>query len=235
MIRVTNLYKQFGPLEVLKGVDLSLSTSGIVTILGPNGSGKTTLIKSILGMVIPDKGEIYVNDYHVNGKVDYRKGIDYLPQIARFPENLTVKELVALIKDLRQAKTRDHQLIQHFRLEPFLEKKLGTLSGGTRQKVNLLLTMMFDSDVVILDEPTSGLDPVALTRLKELLLEEKKRGKLIIVTTHILDFVENHADQVIFILEGAIYYQGTVEELLQKGENKTLERAIANILEQHNV
>lgn len=235
MIRVNKLVKNFGKVEVLKALDLDIRSGGIFAILGPNGSGKTTLIKSILGLVIPGSGEILVNDSSVLKKHDYRKEIDYLPQIASFPNNLTVSELIKMVKDLRKKPTREDALITLFGLQGFLDKKLGNLSGGTRQKVNLVLAFMFNSPLVILDEPTSGLDPVSLIHLKRLIREEKSKGKTILITSHIMDFVEEMSDEIVFLLDGRIYFQGTTEELKKQTGEHDLEHAIAAILKEDYV
>ena len=165
-------------------MELDIHQGGIFAILGPNGSGKTTLIKTILGMVIPNKGTISVMDSKIKNKWKYRQDINYLPQIANFPGNLKVKELIAMIKDIRQKPSDEQKLISLFGLEPFLDKKLSNLSGGTKQKVNIVLTFMFDSPLIILDEPTNGLDPLALIRLKQLIAEEKAKGKTFLITSH---------------------------------------------------
>ncbi len=233
MIEITNLHKKFGKVEVLDSVSLTIADKGIFAILGPNGSGKTTLIKSILGMVIPQTGEIKIDGEVVKGKYEYRKNIDYLPQIARFPDNITVTELIGMIKNLRNREANDMELVQMFGLEPFLDKKLGNLSGGTKQKVNLVLAFMFDSPLLILDEPTTGLDPVSLIHLKDLIRKEKEAGKTILITTHIMDFVETMADEIVFLLEGNIYFKGTVAELKQKSNRNDLEHAIATILSEN--
>ncbi|KAA3631055.1 MAG: ABC transporter ATP-binding protein [Bacteroidetes bacterium] len=230
MVNIQHLYKSFGPVDVLQGVNLKIDESGIVAILGPNGSGKTTLIKSMLGMVIPQKGEIFIDEQQVLGKWEYRNDISYMPQIANFPQNLRVKELINMIKNLRTETSLDQELIEQFKLQPFLDKKLGTLSGGTRQKVNIVLTFMFDSPLIILDEPTTGLDPVALIYLKQLIAEEKAKGKTILITTHIMNLVEEVADRVIFLLDGNIYFDGTVDALKQQTQQENLEHAIAEIL-----
>lgn len=230
MVEIVDLHKKFGKNNVLNGVDLNINEGGIFAVLGPNGSGKTTIIKSILGMVIPDNGTIKVFNTNIKKNSNYRSKIDYLPQIANFPSNLKVIELIKMIKDLRGQTNNDQKLIETFKLQPFLNKKLGTLSGGTKQKVNLLLTFMFDSPIVILDEPTTGLDPISLIRLKELIAAEKKKGKAILITSHIMSFVEEVADQIVFILEGKIYFKGSIEELKTKTEQNDFEHAIANIL-----
>ena len=231
MIKIEKLYKKFGQNEVLKGIDVDFDRPGITAVLGPNGSGKTTLMKSILGMVIPDKGNIEINGESVLGAFLYRDKIDYLPQIARFPENLKVRELFRMIKDLRGQAAKDDELIAYFQLEPFLDKRLGNLSGGTRQKVNIVLAFMYDSPILMLDEPTSGLDPVALIRLKDLILKEKAKGKIILITTHIMSLVEEMSDELIFLLEGKIHFRGTVHQLKNQYNESSLERAIARILQ----
>ena len=230
MIEVKDLYKKFGKNEVLKGLNLTIEKEGIFTILGPNGSGKTTLIKSILGMVLPDSGDILIDEENVKKQWDYRFNIDYMPQIANFPTNLSVDELFDMIIDLRGSEKRKDDLVKLFGLGEFLNKKLGNLSGGTKQKVNIVLSFMFDSPIIILDEPTTGLDPVSLIRLKDLIMSEKERGKTILITTHIMDFVEQISDQIVFILEGVIYFRGTVNELKTKTNQESIERAIASIL-----
>jgi len=233
MITIQNLSKSFGSLSVLKSLDLDLEQGGQITaILGPNGSGKTTLIKSILGMVLPDKGSINFEGKSIKGQWAYRKRIDYLPQIARFPENLTVSELLRMVQDLRGGKPQAERLIQRFALEPFLNKRLGTLSGGTRQKVNIVQALMYDSPVLILDEPTNGLDPVALLQLKKLLEEERQNGKLILITTHIMSFVEQMADEVVFLLEGKVHFRGNQQQLKERYNAANLEHAIAAILQE---
>lgn len=234
MVSIQNLHKKFSKNVVLNGVDLNIREGGIFAVLGPNGSGKTTLIKSILGMVIPNKGKISVLGKNIKSSSDYRHKIDYLPQIANFPNNLKVNELITMIKDLRGGSANDKDLISLFKLEPFLNKKLGTLSGGTKQKVNIVLTFMFNSPLIILDEPTSGLDPISLIRLKKLIQEEKEKGKTIIITSHIMSFVEEVSDEIVFILEGQIYFKGSISELKTKTNQPDFEHAIASILTENH-
>lgn len=235
MVSIQNLHKQFGALKVLNGLELDIREKGIIAVLGPNGSGKTTLIKSLLGMVVPDKGEISIAGSNIRKRWNYRQEIDYLPQIANFPGNLKVQELITMIKDLRGKPAREKELIEYFRLQPFLDKKLNKLSGGTQQKVNLVLCFMFDSQLVILDEPTSGLDPVALLQLRNLLQEEKEKGKTILITSHIMNFVEEVADRIVFLLEGKIYFDGTVAEIKSSTGQPDFEHAIAKLLSEDHV
>lgn len=235
MIKINNLHKKFGKLIVLNGLDLQIDSGGIFAILGPNGSGKTTLIKSVLGMVIPNSGDIKIDDKSVLKQWNYRNRINYLPQIANFPSNLTVNELIAMVKNLRPKEAHDKDLIDLFGLESFLDKKLGNLSGGTKQKVNIVLTFMFDSDLIILDEPTTGLDPISLIHLKEIIQKEKEKGKTILITTHIMSFVEEVADEIVFLLDGDIHFKGSVADLKSQTDQNDLEHAIANLMSKENV
>lgn len=230
MISIKNLEKSFGKNNVLKGVDLEVKDKGIFAILGPNGSGKTTIIKSILGMVIPGSGDIVIDGENIKGRWDYRKNISYLPQIAHFPENLTVKELITMVKDIRGQEGNELPLIERFKLQSFMNSRLRNLSGGTRQKVNIVLCFMFNSRYIVLDEPTSGLDPVAMMTLRELIHEEKAKGKVILLTTHIMDIVEELADEIVFLLEGKIFFKGTLEDMREMTGEHKLERSIARIL-----
>ncbi|MDX9905114.1 MAG: ABC transporter ATP-binding protein [Bacteroidales bacterium] len=230
-MKIIDLHKAYGRFDVLKGVDLELKDGAISAVLGPNGSGKTTLIKCLLGMVIGQKGEILYHGEPVGQSWAYRSEIGYLPQIARFPENLKVKELVAMIRDIRNQPAETDALVTLFGLEAFMKKPLRQLSGGTRQKVNILIAFMFDSPVYILDEPTVGLDPLALIRFKELLMAEKRKGKAILMTTHIVHLVEELADEVVFLLEGKVYFEGDVKALKELNGSENLEESIAKILE----
>jgi Cu-processing system ATP-binding protein len=229
MIEIRNIHKSFGKLPVLKGVNVQMEPGKIYAFLGPNGSGKTTLIKSILGLVNPDAGEILVNGENVKNNWQYKNRIGYMPQIARFPENLNMMELLRMTKDIRKAPSYEEEYIRYFELEDFRKKALKNLSGGMKQKVNAILTFMFNPDILIFDEPSAGLDPVSHIKLKDLILQEKDNGKTILLTTHILSEVEELADEVIFLLDGKIYFQGPVSELLYSQDETRLDRAIAKI------
>lgn len=230
MIEIQNLNKSYKKNHVLKDISISISGPGIVALLGPNGSGKTTLLKCFLGMVLPNSGEILFNGKSTLNEYLYREKVSYLSQIARFPENLTVIELITLMKEIKQGQTREDQFIKMFNLEKELDKKMGSLSGGTRQKVNITLALMHNDPLIILDEPSTGLDPLSLRELKEFIQKEKESGKLILITTHILSLAEELADDVIFLLEGNIFFNGKLNTLLSDQDETNLENAIAHIL-----
>lgn len=234
MIEINQLYKKFDRLEVLKGIDLSLQAGKATAILGPNGSGKTTLIKSLLGMVIPNQGEVIINGEKVINRYAYRKHLNYLPQIANFPGNLSVKELIQMVADIKGIKVDPAELLEKFGIEDKLHAKFAHLSGGTKQKVNIVMCFMSSAPLIIMDEPTTGLDPLSLTILKKMIMVEKEKGNTVVLTSHIMSFVEDVVDDVVFILDGKIYFEGSIEQLRSKHGSRNLEDAIASILITHD-
>lgn len=235
MIKIENLKKRFGKLQVLKGIDLELPGKQAVAIIGPNGSGKTTMIKSILGQVLPDEGNIFINGEKVSRHWDYRRNIGYMSQISRFPENMKIRELFSMVKDIRDdVKTYDEELLHTYQLEKMYQKALGTLSGGTKQKVSAALAFLFDPQILILDEPTAGLDPIATEQIKAKIFKEKEKGKLIIITSHIMSDIEELADTIVFIIEGNIQFVMPMDELKEKTGEKTFSKAMAKVMEEYN-
>jgi len=260
LISIRNLKKSFGKNLVLKGINLTLNKGSIVAIMGPNGSGKTTLLKSILGLVKFDSGEIYVKDMQVNGDAEYRRHIGYMPQNSCFPENLKVKEVISMLKDVRgtspplpapvqrqagltpSPKERgslpegevkngyDEELINKLNINDVYNKQIGTLSGGTKQRVSSAVAFLFNQEIIILDEPTAGLDPVSTEIVKQKIVDEKNKGKLIIITSHVVSEVEELADRVIFLLEGNVHVDNSVSELIAGTNETSLNKAIAQII-----
>jgi Cu-processing system ATP-binding protein len=233
-VEVRGLCKRFGRQEVLRGLDLTLEPGRITAVVGPNAAGKTTLIKSILGLVRPDRhgGGVAVDGIPVNGSPAYRERIGYMPQAARFPEHLTGREVLQFLKDLRGRPTNlDEELLTRFRLEPSLDKPVRTLSGGTRQKLNAVAAFLFRPSLLILDEPTAGLDPVAAGVLKDKVLRAPGEGATVLLTSHIMSEIEELAQDIVFLMEGTIAFQGTVEMLVAQSGEARLERAIARRLE----
>lgn len=205
MIDIRNINKSYGRFKVLKSVCLEFEKGQILTLMGPNGSGKTTLLKCILGLVLPDSGDILVNNSNVRNNFEYRNKIGYMPQTAHFPENIKVSDIIQIVREIRGEKTAvDFEIFDTFGIENFAYKKISTLSQGMKQKVSASLTFMFDSEILILDEPTVGLDPLSAEYLKEKILKEKEKGKLILITTHILNEVKVLSDRLIFLLEGEV-------------------------------
>lgn len=231
MIQITELKKHFGKLEVLKGINLNIENGMVYAIVGPNASGKTTLIKSILGLVKPDSGIIEIDGEPINSDCRYRQNLGYMPQIARFPDNLKVREVLRLVRDLRgNPEGTDDELTNIFKLEKEMDKALKNLSGGTRQKVSAVIAFLFRPRTIILDEPTAGLDPVSSSALKRKITQECKKGKTFILTSHIMSEIEELADRIVFLLDGSIYFQGSVDMVQQHTHESSLERAIAALI-----
>lgn len=227
MLRLSHLTKSFGRLPVVKDVSVDFGRSQIVCLIGPNGSGKTTLIKCILGLVIPDSGKIVVNSHQVGGSWNYRRAIGYMPQISRFPDNIKVRQLFEMIRDIRQHRgAYDEELYEAFQLKQIEEKRMSTLSGGMRQKVNAALAFLFNPGILILDEPTAGLDPAASETLKEKILACRTDGKLIVITTHNMNDVEELADQVMLLHDGNLKFFGALSELKSRTGSAKLSRAL---------
>jgi Cu-processing system ATP-binding protein len=231
MIRVENLSKHFGKLHALNAMDLRIRGGLVTAVLGPNGAGKTTLIKSILGLVKPDSGSILLDEAPIDAAGKYRERIGYMPQIPRYPENLKVREILHMIKDLRgRFDDLDEELVELFELEKQFEKPFKTLSGGNRQRVSASLAFLFRPDILFLDEPTAGLDPVASSTLKDKILRERRAGKTFVLTSHVMSEVEELADVVIYLLDGSVYFEDTVRALLDRTGESTLERAMARMM-----
>ncbi|MDZ4673746.1 MAG: ABC transporter ATP-binding protein [Gemmatimonadota bacterium] len=231
VIEAVGLEKRFGRLPVLQGLDLSISAGGITALVGPNAAGKSTFIKAVLGLVRPDRGQLSVLGQRPEAGESYRERVGYMPQAARFPENLTGHEVIRLLSGLRgHPADQDLELVKTFGLVPELAKPVRTLSGGTRQKLNAVVAFLFRPALVILDEPTAGLDPVSSAQLKDKVLAAPGQGTTVLLTSHLMGEVEELADRVAFLLEGRVRFHDTVAALReQTGEHK-LERAVARLM-----
>lgn len=232
MIEINNLSKRFGKLKALDELNLAFKGGECVALIGPNGSGKTTLIKSILGMVVPDEGTILFNKKSILKDWKYRSQIGYMPQMGRYPDNMTIGQVIHMMKDIRKTEKEslDEELIENFNLNSIMDKRMRTLSGGTRQKVSASLAFLFNANVFILDEPTAGLDPVSAEILKEKIIKEKSKGKLVIITSHVLSELDDIINQVVYMQDGKLKFQKEIALLqAETGEHK-LSKAIAKII-----
>jgi Cu-processing system ATP-binding protein len=235
MIEIKGLTKNFGKYQVLKSINLKIDSGKVTAIVGPNGSGKTTLIKIILGLVKPSDGKIEVDGEEISNNYLYRNKIGYMPQIVRYPDNLSSNELFTLVKELRtNSDISSKELIDVFNLTSEMEKPFKTLSGGTKQKVSATIAFAFSPLIYFLDEPTAGLDPVSSSSFKDLIFKERSKNKTIILTSHNMSEVQELADEIIFLLEGEIKFKGTLKELLNSSKEVNLERTLAELMNRKN-
>jgi Cu-processing system ATP-binding protein len=231
MISIQQLEKNFGRLQALKKVSVDFAAGKSYALIGPNGSGKTTLIKCILGMVLPTSGDILIDGETIRNHWSYREKIGYMPQFGHYPENMRIGQVFDMIRNIRKnPPVADEELIQSFRLDAMYDKRMHTLSGGTRQKVSAALAFLFHPPILFLDEPTSGLDPVSVEILKDKILKEKEQGKLVIITSHIMSDLDELTTEVVYMHEGHVQYNDSVEELKAITGEQKLGKAIARMM-----
>jgi len=232
MITAVNVHKKFGKVQALRDISLTCGRGQSIALIGPNGSGKTSLIKCLLGMVVPDSGSISFNGSNIAGEWEYRSKIGYMPQIGRFPDNMTIAQVFDMLRDIRKknASTVDEELVHSFQLDRIMDKRMHTLSGGTRQKVGACLAFLFSPDVLILDEPTAGLDPLSSELLKEKIIKERQKGKLILITSHVLSELDEIVSEVIYLEEGCLKFHKRMEQLKKDTGEERLSGAIARIM-----
>ena len=232
MIEIQNLTKKFQKFSALNEVNLSFKNGHSIALIGPNGCGKTTMIKCILGLNVVEDGDILVDGKSVKEDYKYRENMGYMPQIGRYPENMTIAETIKMIKDTRKnnGDDLDTELLEAFELENIYDKKMRTLSGGTTQKVSAVLAFIFNPKVIILDEPTAGLDPLATEILKNKIIKEKNKGKLIIITSHLLSELDDIITEIVFMNEGKVVVHQSVEDLKEETNTDKISDGIISIL-----
>ena len=231
MIEISQLSKSYGRNKVLSDVSLKLVKGSILGLAGPNGCGKTTLIKSILGLVFPEQGNISLSGVSILNTDQYRDSIGYMPQNPDFPAHLTINEMLNMIEEIRSKNaTSRSSLFDIFELSQHQNKKFGELSGGTKQKVAACMAFMFDPPLLILDEPTVGLDPISASQFKVLLKARVKEGATVLLVSHIMSEMEQLVDQMVFLLDGKVTFSGSTTELLDRANTTSLEAAVVHQL-----
>lgn len=217
MIELNQITKDYGSQKGVFDVTFSVQKGEVFGYLGPNGAGKTTTIRQLLGFIRPDRGccTIMGKDcFHQASEIQREAG--YLAGELAFIEDMTGMKFLKFIADMKQIRdlTRMKELIERFELNP--QGKMRKMSKGMKQKIGIVAAFMRESDVLILDEPTSGLDPLMQNRFVELVLEEKKKGTTILMSSHIFEEVEKTCDRTAIIREGRIAAIENMEALSQK-------------------
>ena len=230
-VEFRGLRKRFGRLTALDGVDVSVAAGRITALVGPNGAGKSTLIKCLLGLVRPDEGVMHLAGAPIGTGWAYRRELGYMPQSPRFPDNLTGREVVAMLRDLRgpSAET-DDELLEWFGESGALDRPVRVLSGGTRQKLNAAIAFLFRPGLLILDEPTAGLDPVASGILKDKIRRVRDGGATVVLSSHLMAELEELAEDLVFLVEGRVRFAGPLAGLKERTGEAGLERAMAALL-----
>lgn len=217
-IEIKHLTKDYGSQKGIFDVSFSVNKGEVLGFLGPNGAGKTTTIRHLLGFSTPDRGSCTINgkDCFKNAR-EIHKSLGYLPGEIAFMDDMTGKQFLKFMADLKgmKDKGRMQELMEMFSLDP--RGKIKKMSKGMKQKIGIVCAFMDSPDLYILDEPTSGLDPLMQNQFVDLILEEKKRGATILMSSHMFEEVERTCDRTAIIKEGKI---AAVEDMGTLGKNK---------------
>lgn len=221
-LEVKNLTGGYGQVSVLKKETFTVNDGQVVGLIGLNGAGKSTTIKHIIGLLTPRGGQILIDGISLQQDVEkYRKKIAYVPEMPILYPELTLKEhidLTIMAYDLDHDKTWENanKLLKTFRLDNKLDWFPQNFSKGMKQKVMIVCAFMTDARLFIIDEPFTGLDPLAVNDLLNIVEEKKKAGCSVLMSTHILATVQDHADKFILINQGQVRADGTLDELKAK-------------------
>lgn len=230
-LQIINLTKKFGDQTALNNVNIDINKNEIIGLLGPNGAGKSTLMKSIVGALKIDHGQIFFNgkDIHED-EITTKKNMGFLPENNPLYNEMYVKEYLNFVADLhRISKERIEEVIELVGIMPEKSKKIGELSKGYKQRVGLAQAILHSPDLLILDEPTNGLDPNQIIEIRNVIKEIGKE-KTVILSTHIMQEVEALCSRVILIHEGNIIQDANIEDF--KGKYANLEEAFASYTHQ---
>lgn len=220
LVTCKNLTKTFGSTTALANINLAIEEGHIIGLLGPNGSGKTTLIKIMNGLLTPTAGEIYVKEFPVG--VASKKIISYLPDHTYLGGSMRVNEIIAFFKDFYEdfEEERAYDMLEKLNINP--KQKLKTMSKGTKEKVQLILVMSRRADLYVLDEPIAGVDPAARDYILNTIITNYDEHASILISTHLIADIENILDQVIFIKNGQIVRNSSVESIREE-EGKSVD------------
>lgn len=220
LLECKNLSKQYGQHPALSNINLQIDGGHIIGLLGPNGSGKTTLIKLIAGLLTPSSGELYLKEEPIG--IESKKMISYLPDHTYLNDWMKVKEIIRFFADFYEdfETERAYDMLAKLNIDP--NSKLQTLSKGTKEKVQLILVMSRKADLYLLDEPIAGVDPAARDYILNTIISNYDENASILISTHLISDIENILDEVIFIQNGQIRMQTSVDDI-RENENKSID------------
>ena len=215
MIEITDLTKTYGKHRGVENVSFSVKKGEIFGFLGPNGAGKSTTIRSMLGLIRYDKGQIHICGLDAQrDKEKILQRVGYMPSEAWFYPGMTIREVLKLSADVRKMDCRKEADMLCERLQIDAKRKISELSLGNRKKVSIVCAMQHKPELFVFDEPTSGLDPLMQNMFFELIKEYVEQGATCMLSTHVLSEVRNHCDRVAIMREGKLIVTDTVEHLL---------------------
>lgn len=226
----SGLTKRFGRKEALKDVSIRLESGKIIGLLGPNGSGKTTLIKLINGLLQPDSGTVLIGGHEPG--VSSKSMISYLPDRMYFADWMRVKDMVKLFDDFYQDFRKETAIGMLNQLGIRLDDRMKTLSKGTKEKVQLVLVMSRQAKLYILDEPIGGVDPAARDFILQTILSNYSEDASVLISTHLISDVEKVLDEVIFLKEGCMVRQDSVDHI-RETEGKSVDQLFRTIFAYH--
>ncbi|HHT03362.1 MAG: ATP-binding cassette domain-containing protein [Bacteroidales bacterium] len=233
-ISISNLTKIYGQQKALDNVSLEINKGEIVGLLGPNGAGKSTMMKIITCFIPPTQGSVSVCGYNIfDDSIEVRKKIGYLPEHNPLYLDMYVREFLLFIAGIhnlgKEKKERTEYMIELTGLTKEVNKKIGALSKGYRQRVGIAQAMIHDPEVLILDEPTSGLDPNQLIEVREL-IKNAGKDKTVLLSTHIMQEVEAVCDRTIIINNGLVVADDNTQHLIADQSLETIFRKITKNL-----
>lgn len=222
LLEVKGLYKSYGRKVVIKDIDLYVTKGEIVGLLGPNGAGKTSTFYSILGLVRPDRGNIYLNKQDISTLPMYQRaimGISYLPQESSIFRRLSVEDNLRAVLEIKGVPRNDidaevTRLLQEFNLVEFSKRDSFRLSGGERRRAEIARALAINPTFILFDEPFAGIDPIAIIDLKKMLNYLKSKGLGIIITDHNVRDTLSITDRAYIINNGEILEEGTPDKLI---------------------
>jgi len=220
MLKLMNVNKKFKKLHAVKDVTFSIAPGQIVGILGPNGAGKSTTIKMIAGLLRTTSGEISVNNHQVK-TIAAKKSFAYIPEFPELYEMMTVDEHMKFIAQAYKVDQWEEKIIPYLSRYDLLDKRktlTKELSKGMKQKVSICCGILTDAPLLLFDEPMIGLDPKAIRETKKIMAELKADNKSLLVSTHLLDSIEDVCDRVLVLKEGEVILDRSVEDLRQESD-----------------
>ncbi|MFA3783450.1 ABC transporter ATP-binding protein [Melioribacteraceae bacterium 4301-Me] len=224
-LEVKNLTKKFDKILAVDNVSFEVPEGSIFGLIGRNGAGKTTTIRMMMNIYLPDSGEVTLQGVKVNH--EFKSRVGYLPEERGLYKKMKVLDTLLYFAEIkgktgREIERKAVDYLKKFDLYDRRLSKIEDLSKGNQQKIQFIITVLHDPDFVILDEPFAGLDPINTNLLKEIILEMKQKGKVIILSTHLIDYAEKMCDHVAMIDRGKIIMKGSLSELKAKFAQKNV-------------